>query len=130
MIWTGWELARIMVLLAGLANLMIFLQVTLFHYRQNFRNAAMWLPVIGALGIGVAAVLFALLNAAALAGLVKTLLWVGLVAGLIGFYYHFRGVGQRVDGFVFRNFLVGPPVILPLMISAVAVIGLFGLYWR
>lgn len=130
MVWTGWELARIIVLLVGLAHLMIFVQVAMFHYRQNFHRGAMWLPVIGAPGIGITALLLALINTPALVGIVKVLFWIGLGAGLIGFYYHFRGVGQRVDGYVTRNFLVGPPVILPLMISALAVIGLFSLYWR
>lgn len=130
MVWTGWELARIIIVLVGLAQLMIFVQVTMFHYRQNFRNVAMWLPVIGTPVIGILAILLAILNTPALIGLVKVLFWIGLIAGLIGFFYHFRGVGQRVDGYVIRNFLVGPPVILPLMISALGVVGLFGLYWR
>jgi lysylphosphatidylglycerol synthetase-like protein (DUF2156 family) len=130
MVWTGWELDRIILLLVGLAELLLFGQVTMFHYRQNFHHTAMWLPIIGTPLIGIAAILLALINTPALVGLVKVLFWIGLVAGLIGFYYHFRGVGKRVDGYVTRNFLVGPPVILPLMISVLAVVGLFGLYWR
>lgn len=130
MVWTGWELARIIILLTGLAQLMLFIQVTLFHYRQNFRSFSMWLPVIGTPVTGIMAVLLALTNAPGLAGIVQVLFWIILAAGFVGFYYHFRGVGQRVDGYALRNFLVGPPVILPLMVSAVAVIGLFGLYWR
>ena len=65
-----------------------------------------------------------------LLGLVKVLFWLGVASGLVGFFYHVRGVGQRVDGYVLRNFLVGPPIILPLMFSALGVVGLFAAYWR
>ncbi len=129
MLWTGWSLDRIILLLVGLAYLMIFIQVAMFHYRQNFRNIAMWLPVIGGPLIGAAAALLALANISALLGLVKVLFWIGVIGGLIGFIYHFRGVGQRVDGYVFRNFLIGPPIILPLMFSALGVVGLFAACW-
>lgn len=130
MLWTGWTLDRLIILLVGLAYLLIFLQVAMFHYRQNFRNIAMWLPVIGGPLIGAGATLLALANLYALLGLVKVLFWIGLIGGLIGFIYHFRGVGQRVDGYVFRNFLIGPPIILPLMFSALGVVGLIAAYWR
>ena len=130
MLWTGWPLDRVVLLLVGLAYLMIFVQVTMFHYRQNFRNIAMWLPVIGGPLIGAAALLLTLANTGALLGVVRVLLWIGAFAGLIGFYYHFRGVGQRVDGYALRNFLSGPPIVLPLMFSALGVLGLFAAYWR
>ena len=130
MIWSGWSLARICVFLVGVAYLMIVVQVTLFHYRQNFRNPAMWFPVIGGPLIGLCGALLALWNNHALLGIFRVLLWVGLVAGFIGFYFHLRGVGQRVGGYGMNNLLVGPPVVLPLMFSALALFGLFAAYWR
>lgn len=130
MFWTGWSLARIIVFLVGIAYLMIFIQVTIFHYRQNFRHPAMWLPVIGGPVIGLCAILLALFNIQALLGLFKVLLWVVLGAGLVGFYYHYQGVGQRVGGYGMNNLLVGPPLVLPLMFSALALFGLFAVYWR
>jgi hypothetical protein len=40
------------------------------------------------------------------------------------------GVGQRVGGFSqSQNFLVGPPIVLPLMMSAISALGLLALYW-
>lgn len=130
MVWTGWTLTRTVILLVGLAYLLISAQTAMFHYRQNFRNISMWAPVLAGPLIGLAALLLTLANARALAGLVKVLFWLGAASGLIGFFYHFRGVGQRVDGYVPRNFLLGPPVILPLMFSALGVVGLFAVYWR
>ncbi|MGE5529837.1 MAG: hypothetical protein ACM3X6_11955 [Patescibacteria group bacterium] len=114
----------------GLGYLLVAVQAALFHHRQNFRAPAMWLPVIGGLLIGLFALLWTLADTAALALPVKILFWIGAAAGLAGFYYHFRGVGQRVGGYAYRNFLVGPPVILPLMLSALAAVGLFAAYWR
>ncbi len=130
MLWIGWPLDRVLLLLVGLAYMLIFVQVTLFHYRQNFRHVAMWLPVVGGLFIGAATLLLTLANLGALLGVTEVLFWIGIVGGLIGFYFHFRGVGQRVDGYVLRNFLVGPPIILPLMFSALGVLGLFAACWR
>ncbi len=51
--WNGWPLSRVILLFTSLALLVIFVQVTLFHYRQNFRHWAMWGPVIGAPVIGL-----------------------------------------------------------------------------
>lgn len=130
MVWKDWDLARIIILLIGLAYLMLFIQVTMFHYRQNFRNKAMWLPIIAGPLIGIIGILLVFANISALVGLFKVLLWLGLLGGIVGFYLHFKGVGQRVDGYVLRNFLVGPPIILPLMFSAIAIVGLFAAYWR
>ncbi|MEH7387426.1 hypothetical protein V7147_18715 [Bacillus sp. JJ1521] len=45
--WSGWTLDRIIVLAMGLLFQVIFVQVTLFHYRQNFRHWSMWIPVLG-----------------------------------------------------------------------------------
>lgn len=130
LLWIGWTLSRIIVFFAGLAFLMIFIQVAMFHSRQNYRNGVMWLPVVGGVITGLAALLLAVLSIRGLLGLTIVLFWLQVAGGLVGFAYHFRGVGQRVDGYETRNFLVGPPVVLPLMYSALGVLGLIGAYWR
>jgi hypothetical protein len=130
MVWRDWSFIRLVILLLGVAYLMISVQVMLFHYRQNFRHLAMWLPVLGGPVIGLCAVLLALLNLHLLLGLFRVLSWVILIAGVVGFYYHLRGVGQRVGGYGMNNILIGPPIVLPLMFSALSIIGLFAAYWR
>lgn len=47
--WDGWPISRILFLFTGLALLMITVQVSIFHYRQNFRHWAQYVPVIGAI---------------------------------------------------------------------------------
>lgn len=130
MMWQGWPFERVVLLFTALALLMITVQVYIFHSRQNFRHPAMWLPILGAPAIAVFLILLVIDNvflARALAGL---FLIIGIIFGLIGSFYHIRGIGERVDGYRMENILVGPPLILPIMISALSILGLLALYWR
>ncbi|NLY55956.1 MAG: hypothetical protein GX058_05555 [Firmicutes bacterium] len=128
--WTGWSLNRVCILIIGLGYLLTFAQVTMYHYRQNFRHYAMWLPVIVGPAVAVAATALALLNLTWLEPVTSGLLWLATAGGVVGFAYHFVGVGERVGGYQTTNFLVGPPIILPLIFSALGVLGLVALYWR
>lgn len=128
--WDGWPIARILLVFTSIAFLMIFIQVTLFHSRQNFRHWAMWLPVVASPLLGVLMLILAFLNLQSLRSITSYILIAGILGGLIGFYYHFMGVGVRVGGYKMNNFLVGPPVILPLMVTAMSVLGLIILRWR
>lgn len=128
--WDGWTLDRIVILFVSFAFLLIGIQVTLFHYRQNFRVKVMWTPVIGSPVFFVSGLLLFFSHADALAVIFTLLMWAGVLVGLIGFYMHFKGVGARVGGYKLRNFLIGPPVILPLLFCAVSVLGLIGIYWK
>lgn len=127
--WSGWPLDRVFDLAMGLLFLVIFVQVALFHYRQNFRHWSMWIPVIATPLFGLCLVVYAFCRTAWLMNLLTVLLTVGIVAGLYGSYKHIRGVGLRVDGFKLRNFMVGPPLTLPALITAVSILGLFALHW-
>ncbi|WNQ14121.1 hypothetical protein MJA45_14210 [Paenibacillus aurantius] len=130
MYWNDWSLDRIVVLFVSLAFLLIGIQVTLYHYRQNFHHKAMWLPVLASPVFFVAGIILTWYNASWLHTLFLVLMYVGAVAGLIGVYFHFRGVGIRVGGWALRNFMIGPPVILPMVFTAVSVLGLIALYWK
>lgn len=54
MYWNGWSLDRVVVIAMGVFFLVIFVQVTLYHYRQNFRHWSMWIPVTVAPLFGLA----------------------------------------------------------------------------
>lgn len=127
--WNGWPLDRVFILAMGLLFLVIFVQVTLFHYRQNFRHWSMWIPVLATPLFGLCLVLFAFYNAGWLLSLLNVLLAIGIIAGLFGSFMHIRGVGKRVDGYKLRNFLVGPPLTLPGLVTAVSLLGLIALNW-
>jgi hypothetical protein len=127
--WASWTMERIVVLFVALAFIMIWIQVTMFHYRQNFHHKSMWVPVISAPLFFLTGIALTLFNFSWLATIFIIMMWFGTLAGMIGFYFHFRGVGVRVGGWALRNFLIGPPVILPLMFAALSVLGLIAMYW-
>lgn len=129
MLWNGWPWQRVIILFSGLAFIMIGLQVFLFHYRQNFRHWAMWVPVTAAPVNGIIAIVISFYYLPALRTVFLVLLAASALAGLAGFALHFEGVGERVDGYRLNNFLVGPPITLPLMVTAMSVLGIIALYW-
>jgi hypothetical protein len=128
--WNGWPLNRIIVLAMGLLFLVIFVQVTLFHYRQNFQHWSMWIPVLATPLFGLLLIIYTFYNASWLLLLNTVLLAIGVLAGLFGSFMHIRGIGRRVEGYNMRNFLVGPPLTLPSLITATSILGLFALYWE
>lgn len=130
MYWSMWSIDRVLILFVGLAFLLMGSQVTMYHYRQNFHHKSMWVPVVSSPIFFITGVVLAWYNAPWLHLLFTALMWLGVVSGAIGFYFHFHGVGVRVGGWAMRNFLIGPPVILPLMYSALCVLGLIAAYWK
>lgn len=128
--WEGWPIDRMLILFVSLAFCLIGIQVTMSHYRQNFHHKAMWVPVLASPLFFLFGLILVCYHAAWLRGTFQILMWVGALAGLIGFYFHVRGVGKRVGGYKSHNFLIGPPVIMPLMVTAMSLLGLIALYWR
>ncbi|HBX22156.1 MAG TPA: hypothetical protein DEF34_00750 [Desulfotomaculum sp.] len=129
--WDGWPISRILFLFTGLALLMITVQVSIFHYRQNFRHWAQYGPVIGAPLIGIFALLLSMYNLPVLRTILAVLLFAGVALGVTGTVLHITGIGQRVGGYgESQNFLIGPPLTLPAMVAAMSILGLIALYWR
>lgn len=128
--WVGWPIGRILILFTGVAFLLIFIQVTLFHYRQNFRHWSMWVPVVATPVFGFLSITLGFYSITWLEQTLGVLFVIGFLAGGFGSYMHIHGVGERVGGFVLQNFLVGPPLTLPAMVSAVSILGMIALYWR
>jgi len=127
--WNGWPLERVFLFAMGLLFLIIFVQVTLFHYRQNFRHWSMWIPVIATPLFGLCLIFITYYNVLWLRQTLTVLMSVGILAGAFGSYMHIHGVGERVGGYEMRNFLVGPPLTLPALISAASLLSLIALYW-
>jgi hypothetical protein len=127
--WNGWPIERILILFVGVAFLLIFIQVTLFHYRQNFRHWAMWVPVIETPLFSLLAFVFVYFNSSLLYYILLIAFAIAILSGLAGTYYHIKGVGERVEGYKLRNFLTGPPPVMPVLISAMGGLGLIALLW-
>lgn len=129
MFWNGWPLDRVLILFVALAFLLIGAQVGLFHYRGNFRTPVMWTPVTASPVLGLTGLALAFYNVSWLKTVYGALLGITVLVALYGFAVHVRGVMLRVGGWELRNVLTGPPFILPLMLSAISVLGLLVLYW-
>ncbi|WP_135556232.1 hypothetical protein [Paenibacillus cymbidii] len=127
--WSGWPLERLLILFVGAAYILIGVQVTMSHYRQQFHHKAMLAPVIASPLFVISGVALAFSRSGLLLGIFTVLMWIGVVAGMGGLYYHLHGVGVRVGGFAGRNFLVGPPVVMPVVFTAMAALGLIAVYW-
>ncbi len=128
--WIGWPISRVILLFISVVFTAIFIQVTMFHYRQNFQHWAQWVPVLALPVLSVvslAAVFYISPIVVVTAGI---LYFVGVAAGTTGFVLHTSGVSERVGGYNLNNFMVGPPVVLPMMVLAISVLGLIALYWR
>ncbi|HEX7057892.1 MAG TPA: hypothetical protein VF260_11960 [Bacilli bacterium] len=128
MYWDGWNTERIVILFVSLAYLLIGIQVTMFHYRQNFHRKIMWAPVLASPLFFVCGMAYVFYRVDWLHSLFVVLMWVGVIAGVVGFYMHTQGVRVRVGGWSVRNFLIGPPVILPLLFGALGALGLIAAY--
>jgi len=126
--WNAWPLERWSILFVAIAFLLIGVQVFLYHYRQNFHNKAMWTPVIEAPIVFISGIVFVMYRTDAAATVWVWLMYIAVLTGFVGFYYHTRGLGKRVGGYELRNFLIGPPALLPLMLSALGAFGLLAIY--
>jgi hypothetical protein len=127
-VWFGWPLERILYLFLGIAFLAVFVQVTLFHMRQNFYHPSQWLPVLVTPVLGIVGLLLAWRSAPVERAIFTLFSVFGLGIGLVGTYYHLVGTGQRVGGYSVHNFMVGPPPMLPLMVVVLSALGLVVLH--
>jgi hypothetical protein len=128
--WDGWELGRIILAFSALLYAGIWVQVSMFHWAGGFRKAAMWGPVVATPIIVAGALIGVGSRDAPFGWIAASLLAFGVLDGLIGIYFHFRGVESYVGGLTsVRNFLSGPPPVLPLAYSLVGLLGLIGLLW-
>ncbi|MEF3312763.1 hypothetical protein PV433_28125 [Paenibacillus sp. GYB004] len=130
MYWDAWSLDRLLILFVSAAFAMIGIQVTMFHYRQNFHHKSMWVPVVSAPVFFATGLALTFYNANWLRLLFVAFMVLGAIDGLVGVYFHAKGVGVRVGGYAMRNFLIGPPVVLPFLFTAISALGLLAVYWR
>ncbi len=128
--WDGWPFARLYMLLVALAFAVIGLQVLLFHWRAGFRSWTMYGPVLLAPVIVLAGLVGALQPDGLLGWIVLAVFAFGIVDGLVGIVEHLRGIARRIGGFSLRNFMSGPPPLLPVAFMALALTGALALVWE
>ncbi len=108
-------------------------EIYLEHYRASFGNKMMWSPVVVTPPVVIAGI-----------GGVFSRRWakrylpvaaaVYTANGLIGEYYHARGVARRPGGFsqetAVYNLAMGPPIVAPGLMSIVGALGLLAAVLR
>ena len=128
--WQGWDLDRAALVLAGVMYAGIWIQLSLFHWAGGFKHWAMWGPVLATPLVIAGAVVGALERESPWGWVALGLLAFGVLDGLLGIYYHLRGMASQIGGFTTRNLLSGPPPMLPLTYAAVGVLGIGALLWN
>ncbi len=94
------------------------------HYKNNFQYKIQWSPILIAPVLMVAGV-GAVWSRTIARTLLPIISVVAFANGIIGFYYHVRGVGRRPGGFKkpVYNIIYGPPVLAPMIFAASGFIG-------
>jgi hypothetical protein len=110
---------------AGLSSILAGLEVTYEHYRGSYSRRLMYTPVIVA-PLLVGAGLWAMKSRRAARTVLPLVSAVTLADGLVGFYYHLRGVARKPGGWrvPLMNMNMGPPSFAPLLFGIPAYIGL------
>jgi hypothetical protein len=128
--WDGWPFARLYMLLVALAFLVIGLQVLLFHWRAGFRRLTMYGPVLLAPVLVLAGVVGALQRDGFVGWAALAVFALGILDGIVGIGEHLRGIARRIGGFSLRNLMSGPPPLLPVAFTALALTGALALVWE
>jgi hypothetical protein len=107
------------------------LEVGYEHYKGSYSNPVMYTPVFlsGALAL---AGLSGALNRRAAATVLRWVSVITLADGVIGFFFHVRGVARKPGGWKLpvTNIVMGPPIFAPLLFGTSAYLGLMASYLR
>ena len=94
------------------------------HYKDNFKYGVQWSPVI--LSPMMIATAIAAIRNKRIANTLLPLVAVALMLnGMIGTYYHARGIARRSGGTKkpLYNILYGPPIFAPMLMAACGLLG-------
>jgi hypothetical protein len=118
--WEGWDFQRFYLLFVGAAFALLGVQVFLFHWRAAFAKRSMYLPVLAAPPLSLAAIVAGITREGIIGWLALAVFVVGVLGGLLGVKEHVMGIANRIGGFTPRNLVAGPPPLLPATFAAVA----------
>ncbi|MDQ2717465.1 MAG: hypothetical protein M3Z08_21430 [Chloroflexota bacterium] len=95
------------------------------HYKNNFSYKIEWAPILL-----TPAIMLAGIGSVWSRAIARTLLpltsALALISGMLGFYYHARGITRRAGGLKLPlyNIIYGPPIFAPLLFAATGFLGL------
>ncbi|HEV2462855.1 MAG TPA: hypothetical protein VGT04_03550 [Acidobacteriaceae bacterium] len=122
---------RSLCLIVATTSIASGLEVGYEHYKGSYSNPVMYTPVI----------LSGVLAGTAIAGIfsrwgarvaLRTTSLLTLADGIIGFYFHIRGIARKPGGWrlPITNIVMGPPIFAPLLFGTSAYLGLMASYLR
>ncbi len=122
---------RILSGLTAFSALLVASEVYYEHYKGSFGNKMMWSPIIVTPPVVAASIAGVYSKRAAKTALPITAA-IYTLTGLIGFYFHVRGVHRRPGGWhePTYNVVMGPPVVAPGLFSMVGGMGLLAALLR
>ncbi|MBT9330850.1 hypothetical protein D0Y96_007310 [Acidipila sp. 4G-K13] len=122
---------RSLCLIVAATSIASGLEVGYEHYKGSYSNPVMYTPVVlsGALA---AAGLSGMLSRLAARTLLRWVSVITLVDGVIGFFFHVRGIARKPGGWGLpvTNIVMGPPIFAPLLFGTSAYLGLMASYLR
>ena len=122
---------RSLCLVVAATSVVSGLEVGYEHYKGSYSNPVMYTPVLLSGALAGAGLLGAFSRR-----LARTLLrWVSVLTladGIIGFFFHVRGVARKPGGWSLpvANIVMGPPIFAPLLFGTSAYLGLMASYLR
>jgi hypothetical protein len=122
---------RSLCLIVTLTSVASGLEVGYEHYKGSYSNPIMYTPVIlsaTVAGAGLSGV-FSRWGARVL---LRALSILTLADGIVGFFFHIRGIARKPGGWRFpiTNIVMGPPIFAPLLFGTSAYLGLMASYLR
>src|SRR5687768_4244405 len=122
--WQGWPLERFMYLFLGAAYLLVWMQMTLYHWKGAFRNKVMWGPVLFTPLTIIVAFAHGFVRGETIGMVFVVVFFIAALEGLIGTVLHLKGVASQVGGLTLRNMAMGPPPVLPFMFMCLGLLGI------
>lgn len=115
---------RSLALLAGLSSVLGGLEALYEHYRGSYSQRVMYTPVLLSPALLIAGIWGALSRRAARTLLPVVSLLV-IVDGLVGFFFHARGIQRKPGGWRIPlvNLVMGPPLFAPLLLTLSGFLG-------
>lgn len=122
---------RSLCLIVSVTSIASGLEVGYEHYKGSYSNPVMYTPVILSGALAGAGLLGTVSRRAAC----TVLRWVSVITladGVIGFFFHVRGVARKPGGWrlPITNIVMGPPIFAPLLFGTSAYLGLMASYLR
>ena len=117
--------------LTAMAALITSTEIYIEHYRASFGNKVMWSPILVTPPVVIAGVAGVFSKRWAKTALPMAALVYGLT-GLVGEYFHVRGVGRKPGGWsqATYNVPMGPPIAAPGLMTMVAGMGVLAALLR